>query len=144
MTIYEDPHAWLRPLYASVRTRNASRNSRYITSSICLSRPSGKSSPRAQRKCANGPMAPTSACLLHRAVAAERGTSDTVELWRVSKGDRVLMCRAKHMPEGVDLQLFEGDEFRRTQFSRIAPGARTLAATWLAALEASGWTLVAR
>lgn len=140
--IHEDPHAWLRPFYATVRARNAafSHLSPHHQFELLAKAVEPEQPARAQemQEWSDGAQL---GLLLHLAIAAEQNhTSEVVELWSVRKGDRVLTCRAKHLPDGVDLQLFEGDDFRRTQLCRIAPDARMLAETWRKALRASGWT----
>lgn len=41
--------------------------------------------------------------------------SNMIELWRVRKGERELRCRAHYLAIGIDVRLFEGEEFRRTK-----------------------------
>ena len=57
--------------------------------------------------------------LLHRAsMHDQHETAEPFELWQVRKGDRQLRCLAVYLPSGVDLRLFEGADFRRTQLSQ--------------------------
>jgi hypothetical protein len=81
------------------------------------------------------------ALLLHLAASAEQGHADTVELWRATKETRELRCVARHLPTGVDLQVFERDEFKHSQLCATAPDARVMAETWRKALQASGWAI---
>ena len=81
--------------------------------------------------------------LAHLVSMVSRGNeSDTAELWRVSKDNRVLTCIARYLPTGVDLLVFQNGELRRSQLCPTGPDARTLATLWLAALEKSGWSQV--
>jgi hypothetical protein len=43
-----------------------------------------------------------------------------VELWRVRKGDRELLCIAVYLSTGIDVRLMEADGFRRTRLVRDA------------------------
>jgi hypothetical protein len=60
--------------------------------------------------------------------------TNEIELWRVRKGERELRCVAVYLPSGIDVRLFEMDDFRRTQLVRDAPGLTALSDKWRAAL----------
>jgi hypothetical protein len=62
-----------------------------------------------------------------------------VELWRVRKGERELRCLAVYLPTGIDVRLFEGDDFRRTQLVRDSCEVDALADKWRTALAERGW-----
>ena len=65
-----------------------------------------------------------------------------IDLWRVHKGERELRCSAVYLPSGVDVRLFEGDDFRRTQLVRDSPEVTALSDKWRAALLERGWCSV--
>jgi hypothetical protein len=44
-----------------------------------------------------------------------------LELWRVAKDSRELRCIVVYMPNGIDLRLMAGEDFRRTQLLKDAP-----------------------
>jgi hypothetical protein len=72
-------------------------------------------------------------------VVEQRAHADTVELWRVRKGERELRCVIHYLPTGIDVRLLEGDNFRRTQLCKIAPEVEKLSGEWLKALMDFGW-----
>ena len=74
---------------------------------------------------------------------AQRETGRYEELWRVQKGERTLRCLAHYLPTGIDLRLFEDDDFRRTQLCRDGRQLRGLADEWRTAQRDRGWTDVA-
>jgi hypothetical protein len=60
-----------------------------------------------------------SALLTHLAMMeAQRPAPRSEELWRVHKGARCLACIAVYLPHGVDLQLLEDGDIRRTELLR--------------------------
>jgi len=64
-------------------------------------------------------------------------------LWRLTRGDRPLICVAKYLPyaQGVDLRLLEADgSFRRTQLCKDGRAADELAGDWKLALVRTGWS----
>jgi hypothetical protein len=67
------------------------------------------------------------------------GKSGPEPLWTVTKNGRELRCVAVCLPTGIDLRLFEGDDFRRTALCRNAPALKRQADEWLKALLAAGW-----
>ena len=46
------------------------------------------------------------------AVCREKPAVQEVELWRVTKDTRELRCVVRYLPNGLDLRLMLGDEFR--------------------------------
>jgi hypothetical protein len=82
--------------------------------------------------------------LLHLAsMHDQHETAEPYALWQVRKGDRELRCVAVYLPSGVDIRLFEGDDFRRTELCKDAPEAYALADKWHAALMEVGWSVPA-
>jgi hypothetical protein len=67
-------------------------------------------------------------------------STNQIELWRVRKGDRELLCVAVYLQNGIDVRLMEGEDFRRTQLVKDAPATALLSQKWCAALIASGWS----
>ena len=68
--------------------------------------------------------------------------TNEIELWRVRKGERELRCVAVYLPSGIDLRLFEGEDFRRTQLVRDSPAVTAVSDKWRAALLERGWAAV--
>ena len=78
--------------------------------------------------------------LLHLTNTVEQlSPTDTIELWRVKKGDRELRCVTRYLPTGIDVRLLEGADFRRTQLCKDAPAVESLSQSWRAALIEVGW-----
>lgn len=71
----------------------------------------------------------------------QRASSHSVDLWQVSKEERVLRCIAHYLPSGIDVRLMEGEDFRRTQLVKDASAAHSLASDWLTALKARAWSI---
>ena len=61
-----------------------------------------------------------------------------VELWRVTKDTRELRCVLRYMPHGLDVQLMQGYDFRRTELLKEAPSVEVRAAEWRTALVERG------
>jgi hypothetical protein len=82
--------------------------------------------------------------LLSRLAAMDRQppAPPRTELWRVRKGERALVCVAVSLPHGVDLQLLEGDDMRRTTLIRQG-SIESHSAAWRDKLLAAGWTATA-
>ena len=51
-----------------------------------------------------------------------------------------LRAVAVHLPNGIDLRLMDGDDFRRTELLRDALALQAKAEEWKAKLAAAGWT----
>ena len=59
-----------------------------------------------------------------------------------AKDARELTCIARHLPSGaVDVCVYKGVEFHKTQPCQSAPDARALAADWRAKLVNRGWSV---
>lgn len=62
-----------------------------------------------------------------------------VELWRLRKGQRELVCVAVCLPVGVDVRALEDGDIRKTQLVKDGPQAEILATEWKRKSEATGW-----
>lgn len=60
-------------------------------------------------------------------------------LWTVEKGHRRLICVAVYLPNGIDLRLMEGSDFRWTELFHDGPHLNAKADEWLTALRGRGW-----
>jgi hypothetical protein len=56
-----------------------------------------------------------------------------------AQGERELRCLAVYLPIGIDVRLFEGADFRRTQLVRDAPATDAMSKQWRVALVERGW-----
>jgi len=114
MALSDDPHAWLMPYYRNLRKRPA----------FAQLAPSHQFEQLVEHVAASYP-------------------SKASELWRLTRGDRQLICVAKYLPypQGVDPRLLEADgSFRRTQLCKDGQAADELAAGWRLALVRTGWS----
>ena len=122
-----DPHAWLYTLFARLsqdrtfRLLSPSHQFELMRGAVALEHPARAAamdewSPQTRRTAA----APCE----YRAAGAPL---DTIELWRVRKGERELSCVTRDSPTGIDVRLLEGKDFRRTQLCRDAPAVEALA-----------------
>ena len=135
-----DPHAWLRPLFAQLQAHPAFRHFAPAHQFEQLAQAIERDHPAKAATMREWTPAAQNHLLLHLASSVEQnGTVQTVELWRVRKGDRELRCEARCQPNGIDLMLMEGNDFRRTKLLRDAPASHALADEWRAALLAVGW-----
>lgn len=66
--------------------------------------------------------------------------TNEIELWRVRKGERELRCVALYFPTGLDVRLFEGADFRRTQLVRDAIESTGISDGWKRKLLEREWT----
>ena len=62
-----------------------------------------------------------------------------VEVWRLRKGDRELVCVAAYISTGVDPRVFEAGDMRRTQLVKDGPAAEALADEWRVKAQGVGW-----
>jgi hypothetical protein len=67
--------------------------------------------------------------------------TNEIELWRVQKGERELRCVAIYLSTGIDIRVFEGEDFRRTQLVRDAPEVAAFSDKWRMALVEHGWAI---
>ena len=65
--------------------------------------------------------------------------TNEIELWRVRKGERELRCVALYLPIGIDVRLFEGADFRRTQLVRDAIESMAVSDGWKRKLLEREW-----
>jgi hypothetical protein len=134
------PTAWLRPYYAEVARRAGFANLspahqfRALIDRIARQHPDRA----AELRDAN---AATARAILGwlAAVTGERPAARETPLWRVRKGERELRCVAVSLPTGIDLRLFEADDFRRTALCADASALAAGANDWLNRLLQRGW-----
>ena len=136
-----DPHAWLRPYYAALRSHPAFLQFAPATQFEALVKAVEREHASNAAQMREWTASAQHALLLHLASMLEQHESAApFELWHVRKRDRRLHCVAVYLPTGIDLRLLEGDGFRRTQLCRDAPEVHALADKWHAALLEAGWT----
>jgi hypothetical protein len=141
MTIYEDPFGWMRPIYS--RLRDDARLSMLAPAHqfALLVEAVEQEQPTRAAELRQYSSEAQQGLLAHLgSVASQAHESETIELWRATKNDRVLTCVARYLPTGVDVLVFQNGELRRSQLCPTGPDARTLAALWKSALEKSGWS----
>ena len=87
---------------------------------------------------------PAKQALLRHLSSAEslRAGEAEVELWRLRKGDRELVCVAVYLPVGVDVRALEAGDIRKTQLVKDGPHAEALADEWKDKAAGSGWNAV--
>jgi hypothetical protein len=136
-----DPHAWLRPYFAALQSRQAFRHCapshqfEQLVDAVAREHPSKAASMR------EWSVAAQHGLLTHLASMEEQTPrAAPCALWHVRKHERRLTCLAVYLPTGIDLRLLEGEDFRRTQLCRDAPEAHALADSWRTALIDVGWT----
>src|SRR5438094_861643 len=118
-----DPHAWLRPIYARLQTHPAFSQFAPSHQFDQLVQAVERENPSKAAQMREWSVAAQHALLQHLASMVEqKAEGETIELWRVRKGERELTCVAHYLPIGIDVRLLEGDDFRRTQLCKIAPG----------------------
>jgi hypothetical protein len=72
-------------------------------------------------------------------VQEQPNPTNGIELWRVQKGERELRCLAVYLPTGIDVRLFEGADFRRTQLVRDAIESTAVSDGWKHNLLERDW-----
>jgi hypothetical protein len=135
--------AWLRPYYMDLAQRNVFANlSPSHQFHALIDRIAGDHPDRAAKLA--GATAAAARAILDRlaALTGTRGSMREVALWTVRKGSRELRCVAIYQPNGIDLRLLEGADFRRTALyadpAALTPGA----AEWLRRLVQRGWVML--
>ena len=106
-----DPHAWLRPSYAALRSHPAFLQFAPATQFEALVKAVEREhASKARRRFIMGPL-PAQRALLTRlqSMLDQKETAAPFELWHVRKGERQLRCVAVYLPTGIDLRLLEGD-----------------------------------
>lgn len=138
--ILEDPHGWLRPYYRTLSQHPAFPTFAPATRFAQLADAVGADNPTKAAEMRLWSAAAQHALLQHLASRVELSAADRIELWRATKDTRELRCIARHLTTGIDLQVFERQDFKRSQLCSTAQDAQTLAETWRMALEKSGWS----
>jgi hypothetical protein len=140
VSVTSDPHAWLRPFYTLLQRHPAFRHFAPAHQFDQLVQAISAEYPAQAAEMRQWTAAGQHMLLLHLASMLEQQAgAEPVDLWSVKKGDRELRCVAHYLPNGIDLRLMEGTDFRRTQLVRDAPAVNALADNWKIALEARGW-----
>jgi hypothetical protein len=135
-----DPHAWLRPYVATLKSDPVfsklapSMRFEALCQVVEVDQPD-----RARQMREWSPAAQTGTLKWLETVTKEKPMVNEVEMWRVTKGPRTLRCVARYLPIGIDLRLMEGDDFRRTEVHKDGDVAEIKAAEWRKKLEARGW-----
>jgi hypothetical protein len=133
------PHAWLYTLFARLskdrtfRLLSPSHQFELLRGAVALEHPA--------KAAAMNEWSPATrdGLLLHLAnTVRQESAVETMELWRVRKGERELSCVTRYLPTGIDVRLLEGDDFRRTQLCRDAPAVEALASRWKSKLLEAG------
>ena len=57
----------------------------------------------------------------------------------MTKDARELRCVVRYLPNGLDLRVMQGGDFRRTELHKDAPSAELRATEWRKALVERGW-----
>jgi hypothetical protein len=141
--VSSDPHAWLYPIYDRLLADARFGLLSPVHQFDALATAVEKESPTKGAAMREWSAAAQLAMLkwLNDVVHEQPSPTTEVELWRVRKGDRELRCVAMYLPSGIDLRLFERDDFRRTQLVRDSPELTALSDRWRTALLACGWAL---
>jgi hypothetical protein len=134
------PHSWLRPIYARLRADSAFALLSHAHQFEALRLAVAAEAPAKAAEMTDWNTATQKALLgwLADVVAEHPNPSREVELWRMRKGDRELVCVTVYLPIGIDVRLLEGDGFRRTQLVKDAPAVEELAEKWRVALIKHG------
>lgn len=143
MTLTSDPHAWLRPIFATLRADAGfallapSHQFAQLCHAVAKDYPAQAASMREWSPTAQGGL------LKWLADAVQQdGVITRLEQWRVQKGDRELVCIAIYIPTGIDVRLMENEDFRRTRLAKTALEAIAVAEEWKVKLLAHGWLKV--
>lgn len=125
MALSSDPHAWLRPYFARLRSQSAfstfspSHQFEQLVESVAREYPSKAAAMREWSP------AGQHALLLHLASRHElKAHGDPVELWCVRKDERELRCITVYLPNGIDVRLMEGTIFGERNCVRSRPRLR--------------------
>ena len=140
--VSSDPHAWIYPIYARLRadTRFGLLSPAHQFEALATAVEKESATKAASMREWN--LAAQIGLLgwLNDVLRETPDPTNEIELWRVRKGERELRCVAVYLPSGIDVRLFEGDDFRRTQLVRDSPEVETLTNKWEKALLERGWT----
>lgn len=139
--VSSDPHAWLRPLYARLRSDlrfgllSPAHQFEALAKAIEEESPAKAATMREWSPDAQIAMLKR----LSDVTEEHPNLTNEIELWRVRKGERELRCLAVYLPTGIDVRLFEAVDFRRTQLVRDSPELTALSDTWKVALIERSW-----
>jgi hypothetical protein len=144
MPLTSDPHAWLCQIYARLRADTKFGLLAPVHQFEALAAEADKESPTKGATMREWTVDAQIAMLkwLSDVTHEQRDPNNEIEVWRVRKGERELRCVALYLPSGIDVRLFEGDDFRRTQLVRDAIESRSLSDVWKQKLEERGWGFV--
>lgn len=137
-----NPHAWLRPLYARLRgdhrfgLLSPAHQFEALAKVIAEESPAKAAAMREWSSDAQIAMLKW----LSDVTQEHPNPTNEIELWRMRKGERELRCIAVYLPSGIDVRLFEGEDFRRTQLVCDSPELTAFSDKWRAALFEHGWT----
>jgi hypothetical protein len=139
--VSSDPHAFLRPIYrqlAADRTFHLLAEQHQYDRLVEAAAQVSERHAAAMREYSSAAKA---AILRHLAKAESmRSGQRHVELWRLRKGGRELVCIAVYMPYGVDVRALENGDIRRTQLVKDGPHAEAWGEEWRKKAEGAGWT----
>lgn len=139
--VSSDPHAWLYPIYAGLRAdtrfglRSLAHQFEALASVVEKESPTKGASMREWSPDAQLAMLKWLTDMIYE----QANPTNAIELWRVRKGERELRCVALYLPIGIDLRLFEGADFRRTQLVRDAIESTAVSDGWKRKLEDHDW-----
>jgi hypothetical protein len=140
MLLTSDPHAWLRPYYATVKQSPSFAHLAPSLQFSALCDAVAKDHPsRAAWMRDWSPTAQDAALTWLASAVTQTPPVTELELWTVRKDARELRCVARYLPSGIDLRLMQGKDFRRTELHRSADAANAKAAEWKRALVERGW-----
>jgi len=141
MSLTSDPHAWLRAFYVRLQCHPRFTGLTPLEQFEELCDAVGLEYPTEAAKLAEWLPGPRQRLMTHLAesVAADPAAVAVSELWRLTKGDRLLRCVVQYLPSGIDLRLMEGSGFRRTQLCSDVPGVEHLSHEWRQDLLDRGW-----
>jgi hypothetical protein len=140
MLLSSDPHAWLRRFYVILKAEPAFNTLAIPLRFVALCELVGIDHPeRATWMKEWSPAAQEGTLKWLENGTQEKLAVTELELWTVTKGARTLRCVARYLPSGIDLQLLDGDDFRRTELHKDADLAEIRSMDWKQALEERGW-----
>jgi hypothetical protein len=142
--VSSDPHAWLYPIYARLRADSKfgllspAHQFDALASAVENESPMKGASMREWSSDAQVAMLKW----LSDVTSERPNPTNEIELWRVRKGERELRCVVLYLPTGIDVRLFEGADFRRTQLVRDAIESTAVSDDWKRKLLEREWLAV--